>query len=134
HADPCCGIETVGRLIVPNGTKLRSKLVLAEYAKTKVLVERRVPRNVREGGERDGRQATLRRPNADAFKQRSTDAGSLMLRPDADLLDVSAPTDGVDEYVSDGHIHLVDGDPGPPGLRVAGERLHRGGLVVRDLR
>ena len=56
-----------------------------------------------------------------------------MIRSDAHLLDVGAPIDDVNEHVADRLFGVVDNDPGPAVLRVAGKFLDGGGLIVSDL-
>jgi len=107
--------------------------MLTEVSEAEVPIEGCVPRDLGERGERDGRQARVRRPGADALEKRPADASTLMIRPNGHLLDVRASVDHVDEHVADRHIAAVDGDPRPPARREAGKRLQAGRLVVGHL-
>jgi hypothetical protein len=66
-----------------------------------MAIERRVPRNVLECRQRDGRQPRVRCPGADAPKKLPADPGALMVRQHAHLLDVRASVDHIDEHVAD---------------------------------
>ena len=133
HADSLRGIQPVRCLLLSNVPQLRSEFILAEDAEAEISIERRVPRDVGEGRERDGRQPCIGCPGAHTLEKRLADASALMTRPNAHLLDVRAVVDNVDEDVADRLIGAVNSDPGPPCLRVSGERLHGSRRVIRDL-
>lgn len=122
------------RRIVGPRPKLGTELVLVEVTKAEVPVQRRVPRDLPEGGQGDSRQAARRRPRLDLVEQCPSDAGALVVGVDADLLDVGAAIDDVDDDVANRPSICVDRDPGSALVGVASEDVERQGFVVGDLR
>jgi hypothetical protein len=55
----------------------------------KPRIERHVPRNVSEGGQRDGRVPVICRPLADAQNQPCSETSSTVLRINIDLIEMS---------------------------------------------
>src|SRR5438270_611578 len=78
HTDPLRGIETMGGLALPNLPQLGTEFILIEDSETKVSIQGRMPRDIRERGERHGRQSALRRPGSDTFDKCSAGADALM--------------------------------------------------------
>ena len=91
----------------------------------------RVPRHVRERGEREPRQPSAFRPLADVVDERPADATPRMSRVDGHLLDVRVPVDLVGQHVR--HRRVAQ-HPRPARPLVGGQCLDRRRLVVRDRR
>jgi hypothetical protein len=113
--------------------QLGTDLIIVKHDEAEVCIQGRVPRNVREGRQRDCASAGDLRPGTRLFDKPSPDTRPLVLRLDTYLLDVRVPIDLVDEHVSDRGVVLIDRNPAATGVRVPHERLNRGRFVIGDV-
>lgn len=110
--------------------KFGIKFLFRQGDEPEMLIQRAIPGDVREGGERDRRTSGFDRPQSYGFEQFPTETLALLLRKNADLHNVSIPIDGIDNDVSNWLIDFVNGHPTAPIDSVSIQLLLRHGFRV----
>lgn len=119
----------MGRFLLDDRAKFWSDLLLEHDAEPEMFIQRTIPGNVGERRQRDGAAPGFTRPIAGRFDELSSDASALVIRQNADLLDVSVAVDHIDDEIT--HDGCVSNrDPATTGGDVLREFGYRQGRVV----
>jgi hypothetical protein len=130
HADPRFWVEANLRFVVPYSPQTGLQLVLGHHDEPEMFVERAVPGNVDEGSEGEGWASGVDRPRVHRFEQLLTESPTLVVRKDADLLDVGVSIYEIDNDVAQRTITPVHGNPAASAACVLLQELDRHGLRV----
>jgi hypothetical protein len=95
-----------------------------------MLVQRVVPGHLDESTERDGRTTGFNRPRPHRVQQILPDPAPLVVRHDADLLNVGISTHDIDDDVANRPIGFIDSNPTAPTKGIGIQHLHRHGFGV----
>jgi hypothetical protein len=93
--------------------------IFGDHDEPEMLVQRAVPGNVDEGSEGECRISRFDGPRVHRFEQILTESPTLVVRKDADLLNVSVSIYDIDNDVANRSITLVDGNPTASAARVS---------------
>jgi len=116
--------------VLPYPPKSGLKFIVGYHDEPEMLVERTVPGNVDEGREGEGWTSGFNCPRLHRFEQILTEALALVVRQDADLLDVGVAVYDIDNDVANRSITLVHGYPTASPAGVIFEHLDRHGISV----
>jgi len=130
HADPRNRIKPHPRFVRSYRPKAGLQHVFGDHDKPEMLVQRAVPRDVDEGCESERRISRFDGPRVYRFEQILTESPSLVVRKDADLLNVSVSVNDIHNDVANRSIAVVDGNPTASAARVVFQHLDRHGIRV----